>query len=55
MSDTIFWTPPPRPEWLQTINDEAAGMNIETLVPLNPTELINAAKSETGFDDFGLD
>lgn len=55
MTDTVFWTPPPRPEWLQTFNDEAAGMNLETLIPLDADELIETAKAETGFDDFGSD
>ncbi|MGC6471688.1 MAG: sulfotransferase family protein [Parvibaculales bacterium] len=55
MSDTVFWTPPPRPDWLQAFNDEGAGMDIKALVPLEAEELIIQAKSETGFDDFGDD
>jgi len=55
MSDSVFWTPPPRPDWLRAFNDEAAGMDIEGLVPLNPEDLIEQAKAATGFDDFGSD
>lgn len=55
MSDTVFWTPPERPEWLQTFNAEAAEMDVDNLVPLDPEELIATAKTATGFDDFGSD
>ena len=55
MSDTVFWTPPPRPDWLQAFNDEGDGMDIKALVPLEAEGLIAQAKSETGFDDFGDD
>lgn len=55
MSDTVFWTPPPRPDWLQAFNDEGREMDIEAIVPLDPEELIAQAKAATGFDDFGSD
>jgi hypothetical protein len=54
-SKASVWTPPPRPEWLQRFNDEARGMDINSLVPLDPTEMIETAKRNTGFDDFGAD
>jgi hypothetical protein len=51
--DPMTWTPPPRPEWLATFNDEGRHMDIRNLVPLDPAELIETAKRATGFDDFG--
>lgn len=55
-SDTVSrWTPPPRPEWLQRINDEGRHMDITSLVPLDSRELLATAQSNTGFSDFGSD
>jgi len=51
--DQVAWTPPPRPEWLQRINDEGRHMDIRTLVPLDPAELVETAKRSTGLADFG--
>lgn len=51
----VFWTPPQRPGWLQAFNDEAAEMNLSSLIPLDAEELIQTAMAETGFDDFGSD
>ncbi len=47
------WTPPPRPEWVQRINDEGRHMDIRSLVRLDPDELIETAQRNTGFADFG--
>ena len=55
MTDELKWTPPPRPDWLAAFNDEAPAMEIDSLVPLDPEELIETAKRTTGFDDFGSD
>lgn len=49
------WTPPPRPEWVQRVNDEGRHMHIESLVPLEAEELMATARRNTGFDDFGSD
>ena len=39
-SDAVSrWTPPPRPDWVQRINDEGRHMDIASLVPLDPQEL----------------
>ena len=55
MAEELTWTPPPRPEWLRTFNDEGRHMDMRDLVPLRPDELIETAKRATGFDDFGDD
>lgn len=49
------WAPPPRPDWLQTVNDEWRHAKLSTLVPLNAQELITTAIHNTGFEDFGGD
>jgi hypothetical protein len=49
------WTPPPRPEWVQRINDEGACMNISGTVPLDPASLIASATKSTGLADFGVE
>jgi len=49
------WNPPPRPEWVQRVNDEGRCMDIASLVPLDPAELMETARRNTGFDDFGGD
>jgi len=49
------WSPPPRPEWLERFNAEAACMNPRGVVPLQPDELIETAMRETGLSDFGDD
>lgn len=53
--DEVEWTPPARPEWLATFNDEGRHMDIATLVPLDAEELIAAAQRSTGLSDFGGD
>ncbi|MCB1843237.1 MAG: sulfotransferase [Halioglobus sp.] len=47
------WTPPERPEWVRQIIDEGRHMDIESLVPLEAAELMDTARRNTGFDDFG--
>lgn len=47
------WTPPPRPEWLARVNEEGRGMDIVSLVPLQPAELLETAMRNTGLSDFG--
>ncbi|PLW69577.1 sulfotransferase family protein [Pseudohalioglobus lutimaris] len=49
------WTPPERPEWVRQIIDEGRHMDIESLVPLEASELMDTARRNTGFDDFGSD
>ncbi|MBS0323694.1 MAG: sulfotransferase, partial [Proteobacteria bacterium] len=41
------WTPPARPEWLARVNEEGQGMDIASLVPLVPAELMETAKRNT--------
>ena len=55
MTPTADWIPPARPEWLARVNEEGRGMDIASLVPLKPTELIETAKSNTGLSNFGED
>jgi hypothetical protein len=50
---TISWTAPPRPDWVQRINDEGRWMNISGIVPLTAGSLIDAAIQTTGLSDFG--
>jgi hypothetical protein len=49
------WTPPHRPDWLARVNEEGRGMDIASLVPLRPAELIETAMANTGLSDFGKD
>ena len=49
------WKPPPRPEWVARVNEEVRGMDIASLVPLEPAELIARAMANTGLSDFGQD
>lgn len=50
-----LWSPPKRPEWVQRINDEGAGMDISGIVPLDERSLLETAIRNTGLDDFGPD
>jgi len=52
---TAQWEPPPRPEWVQRINEEGRCMNISGVVPLDPQSLIASAQRTTGLSDFGDD
>ncbi|MBK7252261.1 MAG: sulfotransferase [Gammaproteobacteria bacterium] len=47
------WTPPPRPEWVARVNEEGRSMDIASLVPLQPGELLETAMRNTGLSDFG--
>jgi hypothetical protein len=49
------WRPPPRPEWVQRINEEGYCMNISGVVPLDEDSLIASAVRSTGLSDFGAD
>ncbi|HTK65945.1 MAG TPA: sulfotransferase [Pseudonocardia sp.] len=49
------WIPPQRPDWVQRINEEGAGMDIAGIVPLDERSLLETAKKNTGLDDFGPD
>ncbi|MAA87459.1 MAG: sulfotransferase family protein [Haliea sp.] len=49
------WTPPARPEWVQRIIEEGQHMDIRSLVPLRAEELMDTARRNTGFADFGSD
>ena len=48
------WTRPDPPEWLQRLNAHGAAVGgAEHLVSLDPEDLLDAARSSTGLDDFG--
>ncbi|HKR45822.1 MAG TPA: sulfotransferase [Paraburkholderia sp.] len=49
------WTPPPRPEWVQRINEEGRHLDLRGIIPLDADSLISHAKRNTGLDDFGGD
>lgn len=49
------WQPPPRPEWVQRLNDEGRCMDIRAVVPLDESSLLDAAVRSTGLSDFGDD
>lgn len=49
------WAPPPRPEWVQRINEEGACMDIQGVVPLDEASLLASAMQATGLSDFGDD
>ncbi|MET0987355.1 MAG: sulfotransferase [Steroidobacteraceae bacterium] len=54
-STKSHWQPPPRPEWVQRINEEGYCMNIRGVVPLDEASLLNSAMQATGLSDFGAD
>lgn len=47
------WTPTPRPDWMATLNKLGKGLNIRSIVPLQPESLIIEAIENTGLSDFG--
>jgi Sulfotransferase family len=49
------WQPPPRPEWVQKVNEEGDCMNISGVVPLDSKSLRESAMRTTGLSDFGAD
>jgi len=51
----LAWTPPPRPEWVASVNAEAECMDIRGVIPLDEASLLRAAMRKTGLSDFGGD
>jgi hypothetical protein len=49
------WQPPPRPEWVQRLNEEGYYMDIRGVVPLDEESLLSTAMRNTGLSDFGTD
>ena len=49
------WQPPPRPDWVASINAEGNCMDIRSVVPLDENSLLNTAMKNTGLSDFGDD
>lgn len=49
------WQPPPRPEWVQRVNEEGYCMNVRAVVPLDAQSLLDCAMRTTGLEDFGAD
>lgn len=49
------WAPPIRPDWVTRVNQEGAGLDLKSVVPLDPGSLIQAATANTGLADFGSD
>ncbi len=49
------WVPPARPDWVSRVNAEGAGLDLVSVVPLDPESLIAAACRNTGLSDFGSD
>lgn len=47
------WRAPPRPEWVQRLNEEGEKLDIKGIVPLDPTSLISTAIENSGLSDFG--
>ena len=47
------WQPPPRPDWVQRINEEGDCMNAAGVVPLDSVTLLESARRTTGLSDFG--
>lgn len=50
-----MWTPPPRPQWLATFLDDTRSWDAHTVARLDPDELIETARRNTGLTDFGPD
>ena len=53
--DKLNWQPPPRPEWVQRLNEEGYCMNISGVVPLDENSLLESAMRATELSDFGAD
>lgn len=49
------WQHPPRPDWVQQLNDEGRCMDIRSVVPLDEQSLLDSAQRATGLFDFGAD
>lgn len=54
-TNNSLWTPPPHPEWLSTMNTEGRYLNLEAVVPLDESSLVQHACRVTGLQDFGDD
>lgn len=50
-----IWQPPARPDWVARLNDEGIGLDLASVVPLDPGSLIATATRNTGLSDFGAD
>lgn len=48
-----LWQMPPRPDWLARVNALGATMDGPAVVPLDEHSLLDAARRNTGLDDFG--
>ena len=48
-----LWQMPPRPPWLAQVNALGATMDMAGVVPLDEHSLLDAARRNTGLDDFG--
>jgi hypothetical protein len=49
------WSPPSRPDWVERVNAEGAVLDMRSVVPLQPDELVATAMANTGLSDFGED
>lgn len=49
------WTPRPRAEWVQRLNDKGRHLDISGIVPLDSASLRETAMRNTGLADFGAD
>lgn len=50
-----LWHAPPHPQWLSQVNDEARCFDLQAVVPLDETSLLDHAMAKTGLSDFGED
>ncbi|WP_438985457.1 sulfotransferase family protein [Aequoribacter sp.] len=50
-----LWQAPPHPQWLSQVNDEARCFDLQAVVPLDETSLLDHAMAKTGLSDFGED
>lgn len=50
-----IWEPPPRPDWLATVNALGEKLDAAAVVPLDEQSLLESARRNTGLSDFGED
>jgi hypothetical protein len=55
MARRTSWSPSPRPDWVQKLNDEGTHLDIAGIVPLTEKSLLAAARRNTGLTNFGAD
>jgi hypothetical protein len=55
IEDSLIWTAPPHPEWLEAMNREGSYFDLSAVVPLDEASLFAHACARTGLDDFGDD